>query len=239
VDDLSKWYIRRSRSRFWKSQSDDDKLAAYQTLHTALVTVSQLLAPFTPFIADAMHRNLSGGQSVHLADYPAVDASALDPGLEEQMTAARRIVESGLAARDAARIKVRQPLMSIAVPGEALPEEITAIVRDELNVKAVRFGADEVKLDTDITEDLKLEGLARELVRQINDLRRQSGLNVEDRVRVRYEANGLLASAFEKHAEYIKRETLTVEMQAGREDGFEGDERRIDEERVWIGLRRA
>ncbi len=239
VDDLSKWYIRRSRSRFWKSQSDDDKLAAYQTLHTVLVTVSQLLAPFTPFIADAMHRNLSGGQSVHLADYPTVDASALDPGLEEQMTAARRIVESGLAARDAARIKVRQPLMSIAVPGEALPEEITAIVRDELNVKAVRFGAGEVKLDTDITEDLKLEGLARELVRQINDLRRQSGLNVEDRVRVRYEANGLLASAFEKHAEYIKRETLTVEMQAGREDGFEGDERRIDEERVWIGLRRA
>src|SRR3989449_374509 len=91
VDDLSKWYIRRSRSRFWKSQSDSDKQAAYQTLHTTLTTVAQLLAPFTPFISDAMHRNLSGGRSVHLADYPSVDAEAFDPNLEEQMAAARRV----------------------------------------------------------------------------------------------------------------------------------------------------
>jgi len=237
VDDLSKWYIRRSRSRFWKSQSDTDKLAAYNTIHTTLVTVSRLLAPFTPFVADAIHRNLTGGHSVHLTDFPTVDESAFDSALEDQMAAARRIVELGLAARDAARIKVRQPLKSIAVPGEALPEEIASIIRDELNVKSITFGAPEVKLDTDITEDLKLEGMARELVRMINDLRRQLGFNVEDRVLARYEANGMLATALERHADYIKRETLALELKPGRDDGFKGDERPIEGEQVWIGLR--
>jgi len=238
-DDLSKWYIRRSRNRFWKSQSDTDKLAAYQTLHTTLLTVARLLAPFTPFVSDAIHRNLAGGRSVHLADFPGVDASALDPMLEEQMAAARRIVEAGLAARDAARIKVRQPLKSIAVPGEALPEEIASLIRDELNVREIVFGAPEVELDTDITEELKLEGLARELVRTINDLRRKLEFNVEDRVLARYEANGMLATAFERHADYIKRETLALELKPGREDGFQGDERRVEGEQVWIGLRRS
>ncbi|HEY6876192.1 MAG TPA: isoleucine--tRNA ligase [Candidatus Dormibacteraeota bacterium] len=239
VDDLSKWYIRRSRNRFWKSQSDTDKLAAYQTLHTTLTTVAQLLAPFTPFVADAMHRNLTGGQSAHLADFPSVDASAFDTQLEEQMAAARRIVEAGNAARDAARIKVRQPLQAISVPGEPLPDEIAAIIRDELNVKELHFRAPEVKLDTDITEELKLEGLARELVRMVNDLRRQSGFNVEDRVLARYETGGMLALALERHADYIKRETLSKELTSGREDGFDGDERRIEGEFIWIGLKRA
>ena len=239
VDDLSRWYIRRSRNRFWKSQSDTDKQAAYQTLHTTLTTVAQLLAPFAPFVADAIHRNLSGGQSVHLADFPEVDTSALDPKLEEQMAAARRIVEAGNAARDLARIKVRQPLRGVEVPGEPLPEEIVAIIREELNVKSLTFGASEVKLDTDITEELKLEGLARELVRMTNDLRRQNGFNVEDRVHARYEAGGMLARAIEQHSDYIKRETLALDLLPGREDGFEGDERRIEGEFVWIGLKRA
>ncbi len=239
VDELSRWYIRRSRNRFWKAQSDEDKLAAYQTLHTTLLTVSRLLAPFTPFVADAMHRNLTGGHSVHLADFPSVDASAFDPGLEEQMAAARRIVEAGNAARDAARIKVRQPLRGIAVPGETLPEEIVAIIRDELNVKSVTFAAPEVKLDTDITEDLKLEGLAREVIRQVNDLRKKLGFNVEDRVLVRYEASGMIALAFERHADYIKRETLAIELKPERDESFPGDERRVYEERFWIGLKKS
>jgi isoleucyl-tRNA synthetase len=239
VDDLSKWYIRRSRSRFWKSQSDTDKLAAYQTLHAALLTVARLLAPFTPFVADAMHRNLAGGRSVHLADYPSVDASAFDPELEHQMSAARHIVELGNASRDAARIKVRQPLRSFAVPGDALPEEIAAIIRDELNVKSIVFGAPEPKLDTDISEELKLEGLAREVIRQVNDLRKQLGFNVEDRVLARYEAGGMVALAIERHNDYIKRETLALELKPGRDDSFQGDERTVEGERFWIGLKRS
>jgi isoleucyl-tRNA synthetase len=144
-----------------------------------------------------------------------------------------------MAARDAARIKVRQPLASIAVPGDPLPEEIAVIVRDELNVKAITFGAKDVVLDTDITEDLKLEGIARELVRHFNDLRRQLEFSVEDRVLARYEADGLIATAMERHGDYIKREILARELKAGRDDGFKGDERRIDEERLWIGLKQA
>jgi isoleucyl-tRNA synthetase len=238
VDDLSKWYIRRSRSRFWKSQSDTDKLAAYHTLHTTLVTLARLLAPFVPFVADAMNRNLSDGRSVHLEDFPVADTAALDPQLEEQMAAARRAVEAGLAARDSARIKVRQPLKSVAVPGVTLTEEIAQIVREELNVKSLTFGADEVRLDTDITEELKLEGLAREVVRMVNDLRRKLGFNVEDRVHARYEAGGMLARAIVHHAEYINRETLALDLVSGRADGFEGEERKVEGEQVWIGLKR-
>jgi isoleucyl-tRNA synthetase len=134
---------------------------------------------------------------------------------------------------------VRQPLRSIAVPGDPLPEEIAVIIRDELNVKAITFGAPEVRLDTDISEDLKLEGLARELVRMINDLRRQLGFNVEDRVLARYEANGMLATAIERHGDYIKRETLALELKPGRDEGFQGDERPLEGEQVWIGLKKS
>jgi isoleucyl-tRNA synthetase len=237
VDDLSNWYIRRSRRRFWKSQSDSDKLAAYQTLHEALRTVSQLMAPFAPFISDAMYRNLSNDESVHLSDFPA-PAPNLDPQVETDMSRARQAVEAGLSARDGARLKVRQPLASIALPGDPLPEDIAQIVREELNVKALAFGAAEVKLDTEITEDLKMEGLAREVVRAIQDRRKKLGFNVEDRIHTRYEADGLLARALERHAGYIKNETLSVTLDAGREDDFDGEQMMIEGEQIWIGLKR-
>ena len=237
VDELSNWYIRRSRRRFWKSQSDRDQLAAYQTLFQALRTVAQLMAPFAPFVADAIYRNLSDGTSVHLADFPEPGA-AEDAGIEADMARARQAVEAGLAARDAARLKVRQPLAGIALPGEALPEEIAAIVRDELNVKAITFGAPEVKLDTVITEELKLEGLAREIVRAIQDRRKKLGFNVEDRIHTRYEADGLVVRAMQHHADYIKMETLSVSLEPGREDGFDGEQLMIEGEQIWIGLKR-
>ncbi|TMF99221.1 MAG: isoleucine--tRNA ligase [Chloroflexi bacterium] len=238
VDDLSNWYIRRSRRRFWKSQSDVDKLAAYQTLYEALRTVAELMAPFAPFTADAIHRNLSDGRSVHLADFPET-VGAEDAEVEAQMTRARQAVEAGLAARDAARLKVRQPLASIALPGDELPEEIVAIIRDELNVKNVTFGAAEVRLDTEITEPLKLEGLAREIVRVIQDRRKRLGFNVEDRIDTRYDADGMLVRAIERHADYIKSETLSVTLKLGREDGFEGEQGMIEGEQIWIGLKRS
>ena len=237
VDDLSNWYIRRSRRRFWKSQSDSDKAAAYQTLYEALRTTALLMAPFAPFTADAIYRNLSDDRSVHLADFPGT-VGAEDSEVEANMTRARHAVESGLAARDAARLKVRQPLASIALPGDELPEEIAAIIRDELNVKAVTFGATDVRLETEITEPLKLEGLAREVVRVIQDRRKRMGFNVEDRIDTRYVADGLLARAIERHADYIKTETLSVTLSPGREGGFDGEQVMIEGEQLWIGLRR-
>jgi isoleucyl-tRNA synthetase len=237
VDDLSNWYIRRSRRRFWKSQSDSDKLAAYQTLYEALRTVCQLMAPFVPFTSDAIYRNLSNDESVHLSDFPELTPH-LDTQVEADMARARQAVESGLSARDAARLKVRQPLASIALPGDALPEDIAQIVREELNVKALVFGAPEVKLDTEITEELRLEGLAREVVRAIQDLRKKSGLNVEDRIDTRYETDGMLLRAIQRHADYIKNETLSVTLEPGREDGFDGEQLMLEGEQIWIGLKR-
>jgi isoleucyl-tRNA synthetase len=237
VDDLSNWYIRRSRRRFWKSQSDSDKLAAYQTLYEALRTVCQLMAPFAPFTSDAMYRNLSSDESVHLSDFPE-PAPDQDPQVEADMARARQAVEAGLSARDAARLKVRQPLASIALPGDPLPEEIAAIVRDELNVKSLVFGAPEVKLNTEITEELRLEGLAREVVRAIQDRRKKLGLNVEDRIATRYEADGMLLRAIERHADYIKTETLSVTLEQGRPDGFNGEQLMLEGEQIWIGLKK-
>jgi isoleucyl-tRNA synthetase len=237
VDDLSNWYVRRSRRRFWKSQSDRDKLAAYQTLYETLSTVSRLMAPFVPFLAESIFRNLSQGRSVHLADFPE-GTSWHDPDVEASMARARQAVEAGLAARDSVRIKVRQPLASIALPGEPLPEDVAAIVREELNVKKITFGAPEVKLDTEITEELKLEGLAREVVRLIQDRRKKMGLNVEDRIHVCVEADGLLAKAIDKHADYIKNETLSVSIEHGKGDGCVGEQLLLEGEQIWIGLRR-
>jgi isoleucyl-tRNA synthetase len=238
VDDLSNWYIRRSRRRFWKSQSDSDKAAAYQTLYETLRTLCGLMAPFTPFLADAIYRNLSDDRSVHLTDFPH-GLAAEDPAIETAMARARQAVEAGLAARDAARLKVRQPLAGIALPGDPLPEDIAAIVREELNVKTLTFGAPNVKLDTVITEELKLEGLAREVVRAIQDRRKKLGLNVEDRIDTRYDADGLLVRALQRHADYIKNETLSVTFGPGREDGFDGEQMMLEGEQIWIGLKRS
>src|SRR6202162_302397 len=237
ADDLSNWYIRRSRRRFWKSQSDRDTLAAYQTLYEALRTVCQLLAPFAPFTSDAMYRNLSNNQSVHLSDFPEPGPYE-DAEVEADMARARQAVEAGLSARDGARLKVRQPLAAIALPGDPLPEDIAQIAREELNVKALTFGAPEVKLDTEITEELKLEGLGREVVRAIQDRRKKLGFNVEDRIHTRYEADGMLVRAIERHADYIKNETLSVTLEKGRADGFDGEQLMIEGEQIWIGLKR-
>ncbi len=156
VDDLSNWYVRRSRRRFWKSESDADKLAAYHTLYEALVTVAKLLAPFTPFVAEELYQNLvrsvapGAPESVHLCAWPAAGEQAVDAGVSFDMAAARRVVEMGRAARNAAAVKTRQPLAEVVV---ALPdaearavERLRDVVLDELNVKDLRFvgGEDEL-----------------------------------------------------------------------------------------------
>jgi len=236
VTDLSTWYVRRSRRRFWKSDSDADKLSAYQALYQALVTCAQVMAPFMPFLGEAVYRNLTGERSVHLSDFPKPDPAARDESLEQQMTAARRAVEAGLAARDALHLKVRQPLASAAVPGDPLSEEIAAIVREELNVKTLTFGVPEVQLDTRITEELRLEGLARDLVRTIQSLRKESGFQIEDRIVIHWETQGFAHHAFEVWADYLRAETLSVELVRGIPAGREAKEVTIDGEKLWLTL---
>ncbi|HKF77958.1 MAG TPA: isoleucine--tRNA ligase [Candidatus Dormibacteraeota bacterium] len=235
VEDLSNWYVRRSRRRFWKAESDTDKLAAYQTLHETLVTLSRLLAPFTPFLADAIHRNLCDGRSVHLADFPVPELEARDTALETEMAQGREAVQAGLAARDAARIKVRQPLPALTITRELLPE-VAAIVRDELNVKELRVGG-ELALDTTITDELRLEGMARDAVRLVQDLRKRSGLQIEDRIRLWHEGGEEWARVFERFGALLAAETLAVEVHRGRSGELLDGE--AEGGGLWTGLKRA
>jgi isoleucyl-tRNA synthetase len=259
VEDVSKWYVRRSRRRFWKSDSDDDdKRSAYATLFTVLDVLSRLMAPFMPFLAERMYRNLNGltgdeppmegvADSVHLTDYPVAPGVMRDPDVIAEMSRLRRLVEEGLAAREAARIKVRQPLARATIRGERLDPELEAIFADELNVRAVdcapRAGEHEdVVLDTVITDELRREGMVRELSRKVNELRKQAGLALDDRIVLHVDAGGELRRAVEDHRDHLERETLAERIVLGPfDDGavlvhWEG---RIGGEGVRLGVARA
>ncbi len=308
VDDLSNWYVRRSRRRFWNpgGAAGDGGVAAFHTLHECLVTLARLLAPYTPFVADELWRNLAAGrdgqpESVHLCDYPTVDEGLIDDGLGRAMAAARAIVELGRRVRVETRTRVRQPLAGAVVhyAGEHRALELLLdVVRDELNVKRVEFGetahelgrwrakpnyrelgpklgkrvrevadalarddgslagalargetvtvaglelepadvdlAQEVRegwgvaseggltvaLDLELSPELRREGLARELVRLVQDARKTAGLEVTDRIALGVETSGEVADALAAHRDYVAAETLAIEVQVGASDGF-------------------
>jgi isoleucyl-tRNA synthetase len=256
VEDLSKWYVRRSRRRFWKSAdvTDADKGSGYATLYTALQTLSRLIAPFMPFLAERLYRNLSGHEtggaaagvpdSVHLTDYPEADASWRDPALLEEMARLRRLVEDGLGVREGAGLGVRQPLASATVRGRRLSAELEAIFADELNVKAVTYagpGGDDhegVSLDTTVTDDLRLEGLVRHVSRKVNDLRKQAALALDDRIQLRVEADGDLRQAIETHRDHLMAEVLATEISFGRGEVISEWSGKIGGEPCWLGVSR-
>jgi isoleucyl-tRNA synthetase len=222
VLDLSTWYVRRSRRRFWKSESDTDKRSAYQTLYQVLVSLAQLLAPFMPFVSETIYQNLAAGkagqpESVHLSDWPAAAPEWRDDELRKQMSVVRRMVATGLAARNTAGIKVRQPLRAVTIAEKPVNRELESILLEELNIKAARYAGEGggLTLDTEISPELKLEGLARDLVRKIQELRKQSGFAVEDRIHLFYEGDGILAEALERWRDYIATETLAVAIVRG------------------------
>jgi isoleucyl-tRNA synthetase len=325
--DLSNWYVRRSRERFWGNGDPEDARAAFRTLHDCLRTVTLLTAPVIPFHADWYHRALTGS-SVHLQSFPEVDSSLRDPVLEGEMVAVRALVSLGRAAREDAGIRVRQPLRTLlaVVPGgEELREESLAVLRDELNVKQVDFltsGADLVSLsarpnfralgprfqkasqaagaairglgdgalrafrtgepvrlsvegeevplepewleiveeargehvvrseggftaalDPTLDPELVSEGVARELVNRIQRLRKDSDLEITDRIRLGvFGPDGISAPARE-HRSFIMGEVLAVDMDVGGPGGGEGfrygTSVDIDGVEVWIGLETA
>ena len=140
-EDLSNWYIRRSRRRFWDTQLTEDKKAVYNTTYEVLVGLAQMIAPFAPFISEEIYKNLTGELSVHLSDYPKVDMELIDERVEQRMDLVRSLVTLGRAARESARIKVRQPLQEIFVDGkyEELISDLVPLIREELNIKDVVF----------------------------------------------------------------------------------------------------
>ena len=308
LDDLTNWFVRRSRRRFWKSEHDADKNSAYATLYHVLVKFTKLLAPFIPFVTEVIYQNLvrsvypQSYLSVHHCVWPTADESAIDDSLLEQMALARQISSLGLSARNSAGLKVRQPLSKVLVyvPGKrSLNQGLIEIVTDELNVKEFifveqtgqlvnyrilpdnqrlgpRFGArfpmvraalesleptkvveqvqsgmtvqinvdgedielspDEILVQTQpveglaiaadrvvtvavdavITPELRAEGLAREIVRRLQAMRKNAGFNIQDRITTYYQAeNDDLEQVIDFWAEYIKAETLTTNLVAG------------------------
>lgn len=223
IEDASNWYVRRSRRRFWKSGDDADKNHAYRTLHYVLVHLAQIIAPFTPFLAEELYQKLTGDESVHLLDWPM--PGRVNELVLREMAAVREAINDGLSKRARAGIKVRQPLalaQLISVISSASPpdlnEELVEIVKDELNVKKVvvvsgsELGASPsptVELQFELTPELKREGLMREVVRYVQSARKAAGLNVDDRI-VLYLAtdNEELNRAVSEHRQTILAETL-------------------------------
>jgi isoleucyl-tRNA synthetase len=315
LDELSNWYVRRSRRRFWKGEMGPDKTAAYYTLHTVLDGVARLIAPIAPFLSDEIFLALrglaaesAGGASVHLEPYPDPDVRAIDADLEARMDVALSVVSLGRTIRNDMAVKVRQPLSEAlvhatdhaALDAFLAQREIVALVTDELNVRMLRavtdvaryvrmtatpnfpvlgkkfgkrvpqvaeaikslgsedlsrfmaqgsarvslgdesialerddmsvrvapesgYGAHEergltVILNLAISEELRLEGLAREVVNRLQNLRKSAGLDVTDRIRVRYEATGQTKRAFETQGNLIAAETLALDLSAGAAD---------------------
>lgn len=304
MDDLTNWYVRRSRRRFWKSEHDNDKNDAYATLYHVVIKLARLLAPFTPFMTENMYQNLvrtvcpQAYESIHHTSWPKVDRAALDDDLLVQMALARQIASLGLSARNTAGLKVRQPLAkALAYAGvqRSLRDELVEIIKDELNVKGFefvedasrlvtyrllpdnkllgpRFGANfpkvraalssadaakvaaavqagqpwsieidgaayelapeeilvqsqpaeglavasdktaTVAVDAKVTPELRLEGLAREVVRRVQDMRKKAGFNIEDRITTYYQTEGEGSLVMDKWGEVIASETLTTKL---------------------------
>lgn len=223
IDDASNWYIRRSRKRFWKTDNDQDKEMAYKTLHYLLCRLSVVLAPFTPFLSEELYRNLTGEESVHLCDWPA--SGHTNDLLMEEMSVLRRLITGGLEIRAREGIKVRQPLSSaILVWSGEIRSELLSIAQDELNVKTINYNklAGEtpvIKLDTNITPELKLEGQSRELIRLIQNMRKKAEFNVDDRIKLSINTSDKdLNQAYLEHKEIIYAETLTTGEVTGNGD---------------------
>jgi len=206
IEDASNWYVRRSRRRFWKSEDDTDKNNAYRTLHYILVQLSQVLAPFTPFLAEELYRKLTDGESVHLLDWPKV--GHINELVVSDMETVREYVNQALSLRAKERVKIRQPLMSVTVPSLGEFVNFEGILTEELNVKKVIQGST-LSLDFELTPELQREGLVREVIRHVQSARKEAGLNVDDRINLTLVTDAKeLAQAIDEHRDVIAAETL-------------------------------
>ena len=269
VDELSNWYVRRSRRRFWKSQNDADKMAAYTTLYHCLVTLSKLLAPLAPFIAEEIYRNLvcsvdsEALESVHLTDFPVADRTQIDEKLVNATRLAIQICSLGRAARAKAGVKVRQPLSKALVKVRSADEQealqrLSYQVQDELNVKEIEFSVEMKSVDeksgyavavdgdywvavaTELSPELEAEGLAREIIRRLQTMRRAAGLDIADHIVVYYQDGKVVQQVMARFADYIKQETLATELApALPPQGSYTDRFRISGHEILLGIRKA
>jgi isoleucyl-tRNA synthetase len=213
IGDLSQWYLRRSRDRF--KEEGSDKQAALATTKHVLLTLAKVMAPFTPFFAEELYQNVGGyKESVHLEEWPIV--GKINEKLLKDMESVRAIASKGLEARMAAKINVRQPLQSLRVKWNALSADLTELIKDEVNVKGIEFSASiekDVELDIKMTPELKEEGDLRELLRKIQDLRKEKGLKVGDKASIMIPAEFKVLT--DKYGDEIKKSTGLISIEIG------------------------
>ncbi|HEY33190.1 MAG TPA: isoleucine--tRNA ligase [Dehalococcoidia bacterium] len=268
VDGLSNWYVRRSRRRFWKSESDADKLAAHSTLYHCLVTLVKLLAPFTPFLAEELYQNLvcsafpEAPDSVHLSDFPVADESMIDKRLSDDTRLAMKVSSLGRASRSQAGIKVRQPLSRVIIKAgsrqdrEGL-ERLAPQVLEELNTKTIEFADSEdeldqpnlivsseggvlVAMDCDVSPELAAEGLAREIVHRLQNMRRSAGFDIADHITTYYDSDSYVKQVMQDWADYIKQETLSLELVEGVPvEGAFTEDYKLSGHEIRLGVKRA
>ncbi|MBQ6127781.1 isoleucine--tRNA ligase [Candidatus Saccharibacteria bacterium] len=242
VDDLSNWFVRRSRRRFWKSEDSADKAEAYATLYYVLLTLSKIIAPFVPFLSEELYHNLTQNtgesDSVHLLDFPGEGEVNLP--VIEQMARTREIISEGLAQRMnrsdvEEQIKVRQPLGLFTYSGDKLPEEYEQMIADEVNVKKVEHG-NATKLDKALTDELRAEGFARELIRMVQSARKKAGLSVDDRIKLYVEC-----TLEPEYTEMVKTEVLATEFSsADNKKNYAYDEIvKVEGREITISLEKA
>jgi isoleucyl-tRNA synthetase len=276
VDNLSNWYVRRNRRRFWKGENDADKLAAYTTLYECLVTLSRLLAPFVPFVAEALYQGLvlsvdpEASRSVHLTDFPVADEAKIDNELNNNVELAMKISSLGRAARAKAGIKIRQPLseavVGVKTEGEKSGlESLAAEVGEEINVRRlVPLGGTDggvgsqsyvdkpgyslaedagywVAINTELTPELIAEGISREIVRHLQNMRRSAGFDITDSITTYYRTEEpLVRQVIDAYAGYIRQETLSREIsdELPPADAY-GEKHRIANAEVSLAIRRT
>ena len=224
IDDLSNWFVRRSRRRFSKNDDESDKQSAYATLYYILIYTAKILAPFTPFLSEELYQKMTGkDESVHLLDWPKV--GIIDTEVLKNMSRARTIIADALALRmqksdTEDQIKIRQPLSKLTYSGEKLDAFYEQIIADEVNVKEVENGK-ALSLDKTLTEELKREGFARDLIRAIQSARKNAKLNMDDRIKLSLSIDlpegfeelvksEVLADSFAKNANYAHDEIAKV-----------------------------
>jgi len=251
INDLSLWYIRRSRRRFQKPETEKESKEVSGTLHYVLSTLSRLTAPFIPFLGDEIYRNLMKARpllSVHLENWPKVNKKLINKKLEKKMEKVREIVRLVLAERAKAGIKVRQPLSELKIKDKKLKitKELLGLIKEEVNVKEVVFDSkiqSEVELDTKITSELQEEGIIREVVRQIQEMRKTAGSKPRDKISVSYFGPEKLNKILEKNKNFILKEgkikNLVLKEREKVKVFAAEKEILVDQQNLWLAINRS
>ncbi|MBI2591416.1 MAG: class I tRNA ligase family protein, partial [Candidatus Brennerbacteria bacterium] len=247
AEDLSRWYIRRSRRRFQHSESKKDFENASAVFGFLLFEISKLIAPLTPFFSEALYKSLvvSHKSSVHFENWPKADKKMIDNELLDLMKEIRRLASLALAKRAEAGIKVRQPLQKLKVKSQKfkVSKELLKILSDEINVKKIIFDSeikDEIELDVNITPELKAEGIVRETIRMIQDLRQDAGLKQKDRIILMVQAPDILEKILMNVDLSLKQGVGARTVEFKKTGKFSAEiNSRIDDWPVWFGIRKV